>query len=389
MENSLPPHLLCQADWDAGREGGAEPLGIGLLGMGVVGSGLARVMTERGDWLAQRAGRPLALRRVLVRDTYKRRDVHLPHRVVTDRPEEVLADPDIHIVVEALGGTKPARELVLTAIEMGKHVVTANKALMAWHGREILEAAWQRGAQVRFEATVGGGVPVVGALWRGLAADRVTCVRGIVNGTTNYILSRMAKEGVAIEDALREAQRLGYAEPDPTSDVDGTDAACKLVILCRLAFGAEIRVEEVSREGILHLAPEDFAGAEKLGMTIKHVATAELVGNSKGADVRDRSPSLRPGSGQAGSGRAAPQDEGGVRACVKPELVPAGSLLGRADGSYNVFEVETELAGTLAFRGRGAGALPTASALAGDIVDIARGMACEQGATRRMAEEMR
>ncbi|MBM3945495.1 MAG: homoserine dehydrogenase, partial [SAR202 cluster bacterium] len=256
MENSLPPHLLCQADWDAGREGGAEPLGIGLLGMGVVGSGLARVMTERGDWLAQRAGRPLALRRVLVRDTYKRRDVHLPHRVVTDRPEEVLADPDIHIVVEALGGTKPARELVLTAIEMGKHVVTANKALMAWHGREILEAAWQRGAQVRFEATVGG------ALWRGLAADRVTCVRGIVNGTTNYILSRMAKEGVAIEDALREAQRLGYAEPDPTSDVDGTDAACKLVILCRLAFGAEIRVEEVSREGILHLAPEDFAGAE-------------------------------------------------------------------------------------------------------------------------------
>jgi homoserine dehydrogenase len=317
-----------------------RPLGVGLLGLGTVGSGVARVLATKAEALERRVGRPVRVRRVLVRDPSKERAVDPAAPLVTD-VDLVLDDPDVDVVVEVMGGEEPARTFILAAIERGKHVVTANKEVMAKHGPAILEAAARRGVTVAYEASVGGGIPLIGPFQLDLAANAICAVVGIVNGTTNYILTRMASSGAAFEAALAEAQALGYAEPDPTNDVEGWDAAYKLAILASLAFGAPVRPEQVHREGITAVSPRDFIHAADLspGYTVKLLAIARLVG-------------------------------GGIEARVHPTLVPRSSILGSVDGPFNAVQIEGDLIGTALFYGRGAGSEPTASAVIADLIAL-------------------
>ncbi|HEY2594840.1 MAG TPA: homoserine dehydrogenase, partial [Chloroflexota bacterium] len=233
------------------------PLGVGLLGLGTVGSGVVRVLTAKSTALERRIGRPVQIRQVLVRDPSRPRDVAVGVPLVTDA-SVVLDDPGVEVVIEVLGGEEPARTLILQAIERGKHVVTANKEVMAKHGPIILAAAAQRGVSVAYEASVGGGIPLIGPFQLDLAANDITSVVGIVNGTTNYILTRMTESGASFADALREAQELGYAEPDPTNDVEAWDAAYKLAILASLAFNAPVMPDHVWREGIAQVSQRDI-----------------------------------------------------------------------------------------------------------------------------------
>ncbi|MBV9355599.1 MAG: homoserine dehydrogenase, partial [Chloroflexi bacterium] len=260
-----------------------RPLGVGLLGLGTVGTGVARALTTKRDALERRIGRPVVIRGVLVRDLSRTRGVSLDAPLVDDAGI-ILDDPAVDIVVEMMGGEEPARTLILRAIERGKHVVTANKEVMAKHGPAILSAAAAHGVTVAYEASVGGGIPLIGPFQLDLAANRIGAVVGIVNGTTNYILTRMADSGAAFEAALAEAQALGYAEPDPTNDVQGFDACYKLAILASLAFGAPVSPEQVHREGITAVSPRDFVHAADLGYTIKLLAIARLIDG--GIEVR-------------------------------------------------------------------------------------------------------
>ena len=325
---------------------GPARIGVGLLGMGVVGSGVARVLFEKGAELAAKVGRPLSLERVLVRDLAKSRGFDAPAHLLTVAVDDVLDDPKVSIVVEVLGGHEPARSYILRAVRAGKHVVTANKEVMARHGPEILTLAAKHGVQVLFEASVAGGTPVINPLMRDLVANNVISIHGIINGTTNYILTRMAREGVEFGDALREAQELGYAEADPASDVEGTDAANKLAILSSLAFRARVRDSDVYREGISRLRARDFVYAGELGYTIKLLATAR-------------------------------RHDGGLEVRVHPVLVPHEALIAKVDGVLNAVEIETDLAGPVLFHGRGAGSMPTASALVADMMQIARDIVAE------------
>src|SRR5687768_17841278 len=228
----------------------SDPLGIALVGCGTVGGGVAHLLTRHADRLAARAGRPLALRKVVVRDPHKPRPVELPREVVTTDPAAAIGDPAVHVVVELIGGTTVAKKLVLDALAAGKHVVTANKALLADSGAEVFEAARKAERTVCFEAAVAGGVPVIRALGESLAANQVTAIQAILNGTSNFILTSMAESGMSYADALKEAQRLGYAEADPTLDVDGSDAAHKLAILAQISFGVAAKPHEIARQGI-------------------------------------------------------------------------------------------------------------------------------------------
>ncbi|MBM3949037.1 MAG: homoserine dehydrogenase [SAR202 cluster bacterium] len=317
-------------------------LNIGLLGMGVVGTGLIQALHAKTALLQPRVGCPVRVKSVLVRDLDKPRGFQVARGLLTTRPEDVLNDPEVDIVVEVMGGEHPALEYILAAIEVGKHVVTANKEVVARHGREILARAHHHGVQVRFEASVAGGVPIVAPLLRDLAANEITSIRGIVNGTTNYILSRMAQQGLECGEALAEAQRLGYAEADPAKDVGGMDAACKLSILCALVFGVWTKDLEMHRQGINGLARRDLECARELGYAVKLMASAKKVG-------------------------------GVVYSGVYPAFVPEGSAIAQVDGVLNAVEVETDLAGPLLFTGQGAGPSPTASALIADIMDVALG----------------
>ena len=325
-----------------------RPLGVGLLGLGTVGSGVARVLLTKADALERRIGRAVELRKVLVRDPTRPRSVELSVPLVTD-PNAVLDDPDIDVVVEVMGGEEPARSLILQAVERGKHVVTANKEVMAKHGPDILEAALANNVTVAYEASVGGGIPLIGPFQLDLAANEITSVVGIVNGTTNYILTRMTESGAGFDEALKEAQDLGYAEPDPTNDVEGWDAAYKLAILASLAFGAPVSPEHVHREGITQVSQRDILYAAEMGYRIKLLAIARLV------------------SGQ-------------VEARVHPALVHQGSMLASVDGSFNAVEVTGDLIGPALFYGRGAGSEPTASAVVADL--IALGTSGGRGSTR-------
>jgi homoserine dehydrogenase len=329
-----------------------RPLGVGLLGLGTVGTGVARVLQTKREALERRIGRPVEIVRVLVRDPAKERAVHLDAPLVTD-PLEVLDDPRVDVIVEVIGGEEPARGLILAAIERGKNVVTANKEVMAKHGQAILAAAAARGVTVAYEASVGGGIPLIGPFQLDLAANDIRGLVGIVNGTTNYILTRMAESGASFEDALREAQELGYAEPDPTNDVEAWDAAYKLAILASLAFGAPVLPDQIHREGITRLSRRDMLYAAELGYTVKLLAIARLV-------------------------------DGGVEARVHPALVHKGSILGSVDGSFNAVQVEGDLIGTALFYGRGAGSEPTASAVVADL--IALGTGAGRGSARTLAE---
>ena len=318
----------------------AEPIGVGMIGMGVVGGGVVRLIRENAHRFRAVQGIELALRRVAVRDLSRPRDEELPEGLLTDSPEDVIDDPDVQVVVEVMGGIEPARSLCLRALEAGKDVVTANKALLAEHGGDLFRAAARHGAGLAFEASVCGGIPIVRCLTDGLVANRIESIYGILNGTTNYILTRMADEGGSFQEMLRRAQEKGYAEADPTLDLDGTDAAQKLALLCRIAFRVDLSPGRILREGISHIAQIDIDFAREIGYTIKLLAIAKASG-------------------------------GRIEVRVHPALVPSGSLLANIKDEFNAVQVVGSAAGPQVFYGRGAGRLPTASAVVSDLLDLA------------------
>jgi homoserine dehydrogenase len=313
---------------------------VGLLGLGTVGAGTVEILQNP----AQRHSllQDLVIHKVGVRSLDKLRNVTLPTDILTTDLESIVTDPEIDIVVEVIGGLEPARSLILKAIQHGKHVVTANKAAIARFGDEIFTAAAEAGVYVLLEAAVGGGIPVIEPLKQSLCANRLNTVIGIVNGTTNYILTRMQLEGGDFADILADAQNLGYAEADPTADIDGLDAADKIAILASLAFGGRIKLPEVHCEGIRHVSAVDIAYAEKLGFVIKLLAIAK---------------------------RASATDELEVR--VHPTLVPKTHPLASVNDVYNAILIEGDPIGQVMFFGRGAGAGPTASAVVSDVLNIA------------------
>ncbi|HAM24493.1 MAG TPA: homoserine dehydrogenase, partial [Actinobacteria bacterium] len=314
---------------------------MALLGCGVVGSQVARLLRDNADELEQRCGARLELIGALVQDPTKPRD-GIPASLLTADADEVLQSGAPDIVVELIGGIEPARSLLLRAIAAGASVVTANKALLAHDGATVHDAAAQQGVDVAFEASVAGAIPLLRPLKESLAGDRVDRVLGIVNGTTNYILTRMDEAGVSYADALREAQDLGYAEADPTADVEGHDAAAKAAILASLAFHTRVRLEDVAVRGISHLTAADIAAARAMSHVIKLLAVAER------------------------------SDDGGIGVRVAPAMVPLTHPLASVREAYNAVFVEARAAGQLMFYGRGAGGAPTASAVLGDIVSLAR-----------------
>jgi homoserine dehydrogenase len=318
---------------------------IGLLGLGTVGAGTVQILQDP----AQRHPlvQELQIHRVGVRSLDKPRPVELPAELLTTDLESIVADPAVDIVVEVIGGLEPARTLILKAIEHGKHVVTANKAAIARFGEEIFTAAEKAGVYVLLEAAVGGGIPVIEPLKQSLCSNRIHTVTGIVNGTTNYILTRMRNEGADFDSVLADAQRLGYAEADPTADVDGLDAADKITILATLAFGGRVKLSEVYCEGIRQVSAADIAYAEKLGFVIKLLATAK------------RNP------------LTSPDVEEQLQVRVHPTFVPKAHPLASVNDVYNAILVEGEPIGQVMFFGPGAGSGPTASAVVADILNIA------------------
>ncbi|WP_313662198.1 homoserine dehydrogenase [Cellulosimicrobium cellulans] len=326
------------------------PLRVALLGCGVVGTQVARLLTEQADDLASRVGARLELVGIAVRNAAAPRASSVDRSLLTEDTEGLVARADI--VVEVMGGTEPARSLLLRAIDAGAAVVTANKALLAEDGPTLYKAADAAGVDIYFEAAVAGAIPIVRPVRESLAGDRVRRVLGIVNGTTNYVLDQMATTGMDLEEAVKEAQDLGYAEADPTADVEGYDAAAKAAILASLAFHTRVSLDDVAREGIMSVTAEDVAWAAQTGHVIKLLAIAELrEGTSVGATA------------------GAPA---GVSVRVHPALVPTSHPLANVRGSFNAVFVEAESAGELMFYGRGAGGAPTASAVLGDVVSAAR-----------------
>ncbi len=320
-----------------------KPINVGLIGFGTVGEGVVRLLTERPELLSRRLGVPLVLKRVADIDPARPRKLSLPPGVFTDRNQDILDDPEIDIVVELIGGTTAARDLVLAAISRGKHVVTANKALLALHGNELFAAAAASQVEVAFEASVCGGIPIILALRQGLAANRIQEMLGILNGTANYILTRMSEEGSSFDQALQEAQARGYAEADPTLDVEGVDAAHKLAILMALAYGARVDFEAVSVEGISGLEPLDLQFAREFGYVIKLLA---ITRNSDGA----------------------------LEARVHPTLIPRDHMLANVGGAMNAVYITGDAVGPILLYGQGAGMMPTASAVVSDILDLARNL---------------
>ncbi|MDE2779023.1 MAG: homoserine dehydrogenase [Chloroflexota bacterium] len=320
-----------------------NPINVGLLGLGVVGGGVAAALLEQAEVVAAKVGRPVNLKKVLVRDAARKRDVAVPDSLITTNPEDILSDPDIPLVVEVIGGETPAAQYLKDALQAGKHVVTANKEVMAKRGPELLAVAQSRGVNLLYEASVGGGIPIIGCLGKELVANRFHSVRSIINGTTNYILTRMANDHTDFGLALAEAQERGYAESDPTNDIEGFDAVYKLSILAGLAFHRRVPPESIYREGITRLQPQDFRYARELGYAIKSLAIAT-------------------------------EADGAIQARVYPALIPQDNMLAKVDGVYNAVEVEGSLCGRVLIHGRGAGRGPTTSAVVGDLVEIARSL---------------
>lgn len=318
-----------------------KPIRVGLLGLGTVGSGTLEVLRRNREEIARRAGREIVVTQACARDLSRPRAAPLDGVRLVGDARALVASPDIDIVVEVMGGESPARELVLEAIARGKHVVTANKALLAKHGNAIFAAAHETGVMVAFEAAVAGGVPIIKAIREGLSANRIEWLAGIINGTCNYILSEMRERGLAFDAVLAEAQRLGYAEADPAFDVGGIDAAHKLTILSAIAFGIPMQFDKAYVEGIDRLTAADIRYAEGLGYRIKLLGIAR---------------------------RAA----GGIELRVHPTLVPARRLLANVEGVMNAVLVKGDAVGPTLYYGRGAGAEPTASAVVADLVDVTR-----------------
>jgi len=323
-----------------------EPVGISLLGAGNIGSAVVAAVQRASERYAARVGRPLEVRRVLVRDTSRERPGIRPDQI-TSSIDDVIADEKTAIVIEFMGGEEPARTYIEAALRSGRHVVTANKEVMAKHGAILLQLAHENGVRLLYEASVGGGIPVIAPLSRDLLANEVTAITAIINGTTNYMLTAMTQQGADYGDVLAEAQRLGYAEPDPTADVEGIDAAFKIAVLCGLAFNVDVDPNEVDRRGISTITARDIAYAAQLGYVIKLLARARIVG-------------------------------GEIEATVRPTLVGSGEPLAKVDGVLNAVQFEGDLVGRVMFEGPGAGQGPTASSILADVLDVAQDVASER-----------
>ena len=322
-----------------------KPINVGLLGIGTVGGGTWTVLTRNQEEITRRAGRPIQITAVADRNVERTKELTGGRVAVTDDAFTLVKDPDIDIVVELIGGYTVAKELVLAAIENGKHVVTANKALLAVHGNEIFAAAQRKGVMVAFEAAVAGGIPIIKALREGLSANRIQWIAGIINGTTNFILSEMRDKGLPFDVVLKEAQALGYAEADPTFDIEGVDAAHKATLMSSIAFGIPIQFDKCHIEGISKLEAADIRYAEQLGYRIK------LLGITKRVRVNENE---------------------GVELRVHPALVPAKRLIANVEGAMNAVLVWGDAVGATLYYGKGAGAEPTASAVIADLVDVTR-----------------
>ncbi len=318
-------------------------IAIGLLGCGTVGSGVIRILQDNAEVISRRTGCEIRVKRVAVKDLADPRYVEVPEDVLTTDASAVLRDPDLDIIVEVMGGIEPARSFILEALAAGKHVVSANKELMSTHGGEILEAAEKAGVDIAYEASVGGGIPILLPLKQSLAGNRIDQILGIVNGTTNYVLTRMSEEGLSFEQAIAKAQSLGYAESDPSADVEGRDAAAKLAILASMAFNSRVTLDDVYAEGIAGITPDDIAFGRDLGYVIKLLAVAK-------------------------------DDAEGISVRVHPTMIPTDHPLASVRDENNAIFVSGDAVGELMFYGKGAGSLPAASAVVGDIISIARNM---------------
>jgi homoserine dehydrogenase len=321
-----------------------KTINVGLLGFGTVGSGTARILLENRQLINARFNGEINLKWICDKDLTTDRGFPVPEGIMTDDLDTVLNDPEVDIFIELIGGLEPARTFILKAIEKGKHIVTANKALLATHGLEIFSAAHEKGVEVGFEASVGGGIPCIKALKEGLAANNIETVMGIMNGTANYILTRMTDEGGAFEDVLKDAQKLGYAEADPTYDVEGIDTAHKLAIMSTLAFGKKVTLDDIFTEGISRITPVDIAFAKELGYRIKLLAIGR-------------------------------NTEDGIEVRIHPTMIPATHLLAQVGGAYNALYIIGDSVGKVMLYGMGAGQMPTGSAVVADVIDIARDIA--------------
>jgi len=322
----------------------SDGLRVGMLGCGTVGAAVIRMLHEHANEIERRAGTHVEVVRVAVRDPDRQRDVPLDPSLLVKEPDEIVSAPDVDVVVEVIGGIEPARSLILAAMAAGKSVVTANKALLADHGPELFDEAVRRGVDLLYEAAVGGGIPVIRPIREHLAGDRIVRLTGILNGTTNYILTRMTEDGSSLDDAVREAQALGYAEADPSADVEGSDAAAKAAILATIAFDTPVAANDVSREGITAVTADDIAFAKRLGYVVKLLAVAERVGDS-------------------------------VSVRVHPAMIPISHPLAAVRDAFNAVLIDGERVGPLMLYGRGAGGDPTATSVVGDQIELARGRA--------------
>jgi len=319
----------------------SRPLNVGLIGLGTVGAQVAARMLSWGPQLSRRAGVELCLQKVLVRDLAKRRAIEVASELLTTDASAILDDPSIEVVIEVAGGDEPMRSYLERAIQAGKHVITANKVVMAKHGPELLDQAAEKNVDVYFEAAVGGGIPLISTFRTDLQANRIESVSAVLNGTTNYVLGRMATAGLPMADAVREAQEAGYAEADPTDDVGGYDATYKLAILASIAYEIKVRPQDIYREGIEGIEPVDFRYARELGYAIKLIAHTQ-------------------------------RHVGRVEARVHPAMIPLEHPLARVEGAENAVFVEGDLVGQVLLVGQGAGGRPTASAVVGDLIDLSR-----------------
>lgn len=320
-----------------------KPIKVGMLGLGTVGTGVVRIVEGHQEDLARQAGAPIQIEKIAVRDKDKPRAVPVDRSRLTEDPWEVILDPGIDVIIEVMGGVQPTKDYLLAAISRGKQVVTANKDLMALHGAEILGKAAESGCDVLFEASVAGGIPILRTIVDGLSSDRIQKIMGIVNGTTNYILTKMSQEGAAYEDVLREAQQLGYAEADPTSDVEGLDAAYKMAILASLGFRTTIAMEDVDVRGISQVSAEDIVYGQRLGYVMKLLGIAERDGDL-------------------------------ISVSVQPTFVRKHHPLATVNGVYNAVYVYGEAVGETMFYGPGAGELPTATSVVADLVAVAKNL---------------
>jgi len=320
-----------------------KPIKVGLLGLGTVGTGVVRIVEGHHEDLTSQVGSPIVIHKIAVKDRSKARSIRIDPSILTEDPLEVVRDPEVDVVIEVVGGVSPTKDWILEALERGKHVVTANKDLLALHGPELLAKAREKGCDIYYEASVAGGIPIIRTLIEGFASDRITKIMGIVNGTTNYILTKMSEEGAAYAEVLKEAQALGYAEADPTSDVEGLDAARKMVILATLGFRAHVALEDVDVRGISGVTQEDIQYAKRLGYEIKLLGIAER------------------------------QDDL-ISVSVQPTMVKNSHPLASVKGVFNAVYVHGEAVGETMFYGPGAGELPTATSIVSDLVAVIKNM---------------